>query len=131
MKLPVGAPGGKGRSLARTLLRIPLRIARYLLVFLLVTAGVIAASFVVVRALFRVPVRRAPPWDCGFPSLNARMQDTAEGFGQPIRHMFGPVFRTRRELPTPFDVAPRYEFESGGDDGVVSPAAPAPVPEKA
>jgi hypothetical protein len=36
------------------------------------------------------------------------MQDTAEGFGQPIREVFSPVFRMRRELPTPFDTAPRY-----------------------
>ncbi len=37
-------------------------------------------------------VRRAPPWDCGFARLDARMQDTAEGFGQPIRHIFQPFF---------------------------------------
>jgi hypothetical protein len=36
------------------------------------------------------------------------MQDTAEGFGQPIRHLFGTVFRVQREVPTPFDRAPRY-----------------------
>ena len=38
----------------------------------------------------------------------ARMQDTAEGFGQPIRQIFEPFFRMQRELPSPFDVAPRY-----------------------
>jgi len=38
VRLPVGAPGGKGRSVARTLLRLPLRLARYLLVFLVVLA---------------------------------------------------------------------------------------------
>jgi hypothetical protein len=36
------------------------------------------------------------------------MQDTAEGFGQPIRQVFEPFFRMERELPTPFDSAPRY-----------------------
>ena len=36
------------------------------------------------------------------------MQDTAEGFGQPIRHMFGPAFRMRRQLPAPDDAEPRY-----------------------
>ena len=36
------------------------------------------------------------------------MQDTAEGFGQPIRHIFQPFFAMQRELPTPFDRAPRY-----------------------
>jgi hydrogenase-4 component B len=36
------------------------------------------------------------------------MQDTAEGFGQPIRNIFQPFFGIRRELPTPFDAAPHY-----------------------
>jgi hypothetical protein len=38
----------------------------------------------------------------------ARMQDTAEGFGQPIRQIFEPFFRLKRELPSSFDTAPRY-----------------------
>ena len=54
------------------------------------------------------PIRRAPPWDCGYPAQTPRMQDSAEGFGQPIRHMFGPVFRMRRQLPAPEDTEPRY-----------------------
>ena len=36
------------------------------------------------------------------------MQDTAEGFGQPIRHMFGSFFRMERDLPAATDAAPRY-----------------------
>ena len=56
-------------------------------------------------------MRASAAWDCGFPDQTARMQDTAEGFGQPIRHIFGPFFRIRRQLPTPFDVAPRYSLE--------------------
>jgi hypothetical protein len=36
------------------------------------------------------------------------MQDSAEGFGQPIRQIFEPMFRLRRELPTAFDEHPRY-----------------------
>jgi hypothetical protein len=41
------------------------------------------------------------------------MQDTAEGFGQPIRQLFEPFFAMRRHLPTPFDVAPRYHVAIG------------------
>ena len=43
------------------------------------------------------PARRdaRAPWDCGFARLDARMQDTAEGFGQPIRHIFQPFFAMR------------------------------------
>ena len=48
------------------------------------------------------------PWDCGFPAQTARMQDTAEGFGQPIRQVFEPFFRMERHLPSPFDERPRY-----------------------
>ena len=36
------------------------------------------------------------------------MQDTAEGFGQPIRQIFEAFFLMRRELPSPSDEAPRY-----------------------
>lgn len=36
------------------------------------------------------------------------MQDSAEGFGQPIRQIFEPFFQMQRELPTPFDRQPRY-----------------------
>ena len=41
------------------------------------------------------------------------MQDTAEGFGQPIRHLFTPFFAMVRELPSPFDPAPRYRVVIG------------------
>ena len=51
---------------------------------------------------------RPRAWDCGFGRLDARMQDTAEGFGQPIRHLFEPFFAMQRQLPSPFDPAPRY-----------------------
>jgi hypothetical protein len=37
------------------------------------------------------------------------MQDTAEGFGQPIRQVFEQFFRVERILPSPFDAAPRYK----------------------
>jgi hypothetical protein len=65
-------------------------------------------TWLAVRYFYHAGVRRAPPWDCGFPAQTARMQDTAEGFGQPIRQVFEPFFRMQRELPTPFDAKPRY-----------------------
>jgi hypothetical protein len=36
------------------------------------------------------------------------MQDTAEGFGQPIREIFTPLFKIDRQLPSPFDTHPVY-----------------------
>src|SRR5690606_15600983 len=78
------------------------------LVFLVVVTIVIVLTVLAVRRFYHGRARRAAPWDCGFGRLDARMQDTAEGFGQPIRHIFQPFFGVRRELPTPFDTAPRY-----------------------
>ena len=60
-----------------------------------------------VRLFYHQRIRRAAAWDCGFGGLTSRMQDTAEGFGQPIRHLFQPFFAIHRELPTPFDRAPK------------------------
>ena len=78
------------------------------MVFLLAIAGVVAATFLLVRRFYHGRVRRSPPWDCGFPGLNARTQDSAEGFGQPIKQIFEPFFRIERHHPSPFDRAPRY-----------------------
>ena len=77
-------------------------------IFLLGIVASCALAFVGVRRLYHGRLRRGPPWACGFPWGTARMQDTAEGFGQPIRQIFEPFFQMRRELPTPFDEQPRY-----------------------
>jgi len=61
-----------------------------------------------VRVFYHGRVRRSGPWDCGFPYLDSRMQDTAEGFGQPVRHVFEPFFRITLETPLPLDSRPRY-----------------------
>jgi formate hydrogenlyase subunit 3/multisubunit Na+/H+ antiporter MnhD subunit len=80
------------------------------LVFLLVVAASFVLALVLVRHLYHGRLRRAAPWDCGYPLLNPRMQDSAEGFGQPIRQIFEPFFRIERELPTPFDPVPQYRM---------------------
>jgi hydrogenase-4 component B len=80
------------------------------LLFLLLVTASFALAFVLVRLLYHGRVRRAPAWDCGFPLLTARMQDTAEGFGQPIREIFEPFFRIDRHLPSPFDAQPAYRL---------------------
>lgn len=48
------------------------------------------------------------PWDCGFPQQTARMQDTAQGFGQPIRRIFSPFLKSTGKNPSPFDTQPKY-----------------------
>jgi hydrogenase-4 component B len=77
-------------------------------IFLIGVAASFALAFLLVRWFYHGRLRRAPAWDCGFAWQNARMQDTAEGFGQPIRQIFEPFFVMRRTLPTPFDARPRY-----------------------
>ena len=76
-----------------------------------VLLGIVAAvalTIWLVRRLYHGRVRRGAAWDCGFPAQTARMQDTAEGFGQPIRQIFEAFFRMERELPSPHDREPRY-----------------------
>jgi hydrogenase-4 component B len=96
------------------LVPLPGRQASYsALVFFIAIAAIVVLTMFAVRHFYHRRVRRAPTWDCGFGRLNARMQDTAEGFGQPIRHIFAPFFAVTRELPTPFDRAPRYRVIVG------------------
>jgi hypothetical protein len=75
-----------------------------------VIVGTVLFVFGVARIFFPGRIRRAPAWDCGFPEQTARMQDTPEGFGQPIRHIFGPVYQIQRELPVPSDSHPHYHL---------------------
>jgi hydrogenase-4 component B len=78
------------------------------LIVLLVIAGIVLLTMRIVHRLYHGRVRHAPAWDCGFPLQTPRMQDTAEGFGQPIRQIFEAFFRIERHLPSPFDQVPRY-----------------------
>jgi NADH:ubiquinone oxidoreductase subunit 5 (subunit L)/multisubunit Na+/H+ antiporter MnhA subunit len=71
----------------------------------------VLATGLLVRFFYHARVRRVPAWDCGFGGLDARMQDTAEGFGQPIRRIFAPLMLIRRTVPSPFDREPTYAVE--------------------
>ena len=96
------------------LVPIPERESSYApLVFFAVILVVVALAIVSVRIFYHQRVRKGAAWDCGFGGLTSRMQDTAEGFGQPIRHLFQPLFFLIRELPRPFDTKPRYRLEIG------------------
>lgn len=75
---------------------------------LLVGLLVVGLTGLLTHRVYAGRVRRAAPWDCGAPGLTGRMQDSAEGFGQPIRRVFSPFFLMRVELPRPDDVEPRY-----------------------
>ncbi len=78
------------------------------LLFFAVTALLVTLTWLTVRAFYHGRMRRAAPWDCGFPYQDARMQDSAEGFGQPVRHVFEPFFRIEQHAPAPLDARPSY-----------------------
>ncbi|HUV99322.1 MAG TPA: hydrogenase 4 subunit B [Gallionella sp.] len=80
--------------------------------FLLAVSGVMLVTAWVVHHYYHGRLRRGPAWDCGYPAQTSRMQDTAEGFGQPIRRIFEPFFRIESELPSAFDTRPRYHGRS-------------------
>jgi formate hydrogenlyase subunit 3/multisubunit Na+/H+ antiporter MnhD subunit len=82
------------------------------LVLLLAIAGGGILTALVVKKLLHGRVRRGPAWDCGFPAQTARMQDTAEGFGQPIRQIFEWYMGVVRQVPSPFDKRPHFHSET-------------------
>lgn len=93
------------------LLFVPVSAARasYMpAVFMLFFIACCALAWLLVRRFYHGRLRRAQPWSCGFPFTTARMQDTAEGFGQPIREIFAPLLSIERQLPSPFDTQPAY-----------------------
>jgi formate hydrogenlyase subunit 3/multisubunit Na+/H+ antiporter MnhD subunit len=82
------------------------------LIFFAVVLGGLLLTFFWVRRVYHGRVRRSDPWDCGYPEQDARMQDSAEGFGQPIRQIFEVFMRGERETPDPFDRKPHYHGAS-------------------
>jgi formate hydrogenlyase subunit 3/multisubunit Na+/H+ antiporter MnhD subunit len=110
----IGADLPSGDAPWWMLVPLPDRQASYSApIFLAAIAAVVVVTAIVVRLLYHRRVHRAPPWDCGLARLDARMQDSAEGFGQPIRHIFQPFFDIDRRLPAPADPAPRYAIRVG------------------
>ncbi|MFZ2228223.1 MAG: hydrogenase 4 subunit B [Candidatus Nanopelagicaceae bacterium] len=78
----------------------------YFLVGVVITCALI---FTVVRIFYHGRMRRSVPWGGGYARQNARMQDTAEGYGQPIRQIFESFFDLERHLPKPEENEPEYK----------------------
>ena len=78
-----------------------------LLVFVFIVASGMLAAFAIHR-LASDRLRRGPAWDCGYPDPSPATQYTAGSFAQPIRRVFGVVFRAREqvEMPPPGDMRP-------------------------
>lgn len=79
------------------------------LIFLVLILGMVLLVFLAIRVFFHGRMRRGPAWNCGFPLLTPRMQDSAEGFGQPIKHIFASFLRIELKVPTAFDKNPHYQ----------------------
>jgi formate hydrogenlyase subunit 3/multisubunit Na+/H+ antiporter MnhD subunit len=79
---------------------------------LLVFIFMIASGWLAALAIHRLAsdrLRRAPPWDCGYPDASPITQYSASSFAQPIRRVFGTVvFRARERvtMPPPGSSAP-------------------------
>jgi len=82
-----------------------------LILIVTIVTGVLFTIYVV-KKFYHGRLRRGPAWDCGYPEQSARMQDSAEGFGQPIRKIFELFFGITREVPSPFDKKPHYHGET-------------------
>jgi hydrogenase-4 component B len=79
-----------------------------LLVLLFIAFSAGAAAYAIHRLASRA-LRRADPWDCGFPDPSPVTQYTAGSFAQPIRRVYGTlVFRAREEvdMPQPGELRP-------------------------
>jgi formate hydrogenlyase subunit 3/multisubunit Na+/H+ antiporter MnhD subunit len=77
-----------------------------LLVFVFIALSASLAA-IAIHLLANKTLRRAPPWDCGFPDPNPVIQYSAGSFAQPIRRVFATlVFRARErvDMPAPGDM---------------------------
>jgi NADH:ubiquinone oxidoreductase subunit 5 (subunit L)/multisubunit Na+/H+ antiporter MnhA subunit len=79
---------------------------------LLVLVFMVISGWLAALAIHRFAsdrLRRAPPWDCGYPDPSPITQYSASSFAQPIRRVFGTmVFRARERvtMPPPGDSTP-------------------------
>ncbi len=81
------------------------------IVFLIVIVGMTLLTFILVRRFYHGRLRFSEAWGCGYSELTARTQDTADAFGQPIRHVFGPLYLMKRHMPGADDPAPRFSLK--------------------
>ncbi len=88
-----------------------------LLVFIFMAIAMGLAVMLIHRFASRA-LRRAPPWDCGFPNADPATQYTAASFAQPLRRVFGaPLFAAREQvdMPRPGELRPARITLTGND----------------
>jgi hydrogenase-4 component B len=75
-----------------------------LLVFLLFAAY---GAVIVIHQFVSNAIRRAPPWDCGYPDARPQTQYTASSFAQPVRRVYGALLLRSKDfvfMPPPGDI---------------------------
>jgi NADH:ubiquinone oxidoreductase subunit 5 (subunit L)/multisubunit Na+/H+ antiporter MnhA subunit len=78
-----------------------------LLLVFTTTAAALVAMFI--HRFATRAIRRAPPWDCGFPDASPETQYSGTSFAQPIRRVFASLVFAAREkvdMPPPGDMRP-------------------------
>jgi len=76
------------------------QVASYSAPFVLVAIVVVYGLGYLFLKRGAVPARRAYAWDCGFGQLTHRMQYTSTAFSQPIRRVFGAVWKVEEHVET-------------------------------
>lgn len=76
------------------------QVASYSAPFVLVAIVVVFGLGYLFLKRGAVPPRRADAWDCGFGQLTHRMQYTSTAFSQPIRRVFGAVWKVDEQVET-------------------------------
>jgi NADH:ubiquinone oxidoreductase subunit 5 (subunit L)/multisubunit Na+/H+ antiporter MnhA subunit len=96
---------GQAQLIQSWLAIVPIAESRSSYDGLLVFAFMLGSGGLAAFAIHRLAsdrLRRAPPWDCGFPNADPATQYTAASFAQPIRRVFGTsVFAARERVDMP------------------------------
>jgi hypothetical protein len=76
------------------------QVASYSAPFVLIAiVAVFGLGYLILKRGAIAP-RRAYAWDCGFGQLTQRMQYTSTAFSQPIRRVFGGVWKVDEQIDT-------------------------------
>ncbi len=84
------------------------------LIFLLVIVGVVLVTFLLVRRFYHGRMRRAPPWDCGFPARRRACRTAPRGSASRSSRSSSRSSSIERHHPSPFDERPHYSSQARG-----------------
>jgi len=76
------------------------QVASYSAPFVLLAIAVVHGLGYLFLKRGAIPALRVDPWDCGFGHLTQRMQYTSTAFSQPIRRVFGGVWKVEEQVDT-------------------------------